>query len=192
MRNCVRRLDTLKTMLFTKFAAVALMGFALTLTMKAASVYDYSMKSIDGTPKPLADYKGKVLLVVNTASQCGFTPQYEALESIYKKYNGQGLLVLGFPANNFASQEPGTNTEIQQFCTRKYHVDFPMFSKSDVKGENQTALYHYLTSEKGGDIKWNFTKFLIGRDGTILARFEPAVRPDSPEVTGAIEQALKQ
>jgi glutathione peroxidase len=160
--------------------------------MNAASVYDFSMNTIEGTPKPLSEYKGKVLLVVNTASKCGFTPQYEALESIYKKYNSQGFLVLGFPANNFMSQEPGTNAEIQQFCTRKYKVDFPMFSKIDVKGDNQTALYKYLTAEKGGEIKWNFTKFLIGRDGTILARFEPAVKPDSPEVTAAIEKAIKE
>ncbi len=172
--------------------AVAAAGLALTLTMNAASVYDFSMNTIQGTPKPLSEYKGKVLLVVNTASKCGFTPQYEALESIYKKYNSQGFLVLGFPANNFMSQEPGTNAEIQQFCTRKYNVDFPMFSKIDVKGENQTALYKYLTAEKGGEIKWNFTKFLIGRDGTILARFEPAVKPDSPEVTAAIEKAIKE
>jgi glutathione peroxidase len=172
--------------------AVAVAGFALTLTMNAASVYDFSMNTIQGTPKPLSEYKGKVLLVVNTASKCGFTPQYEALESLYKKYNSQGFLVLGFPANNFMSQEPGTNAEIQQFCTRKYNVDFPMFSKIDVKGDNQTALYKYLTAEKGGEIKWNFTKFLIGRDGTILARFEPAVKPDSPEVTAAIEKAIKE
>jgi glutathione peroxidase len=172
--------------------AIAAAGFALTLTMNAASVYDFSMNTIQGTPKPLSEYKGKVLLVVNTASKCGFTPQYEALESLYKKYNSQGFLVLGFPANNFMSQEPGTNAEIQQFCTRKYNVDFPMFSKIEVKGDNQTALYKYLTAEKGGEIKWNFTKFLIGRDGTILARFEPAVKPDSPEVTAAIEKAIKE
>ncbi len=179
-------------MLLSKLASAVLAGLALTLTVSAASVYDYSMKTIDGAPRPLSEYKGKVLLVVNTASQCGFTPQYEALESVYKKYNPEGFLVLGFPANNFGSQEPGSNAEIAQFCTRKFHVDFPMFSKTDVKGENQTPLYHYLTAEKGGEIKWNFTKFLIGRDGTILARFEPAVKPDSPEVTAAIEKALKQ
>lgn len=160
--------------------------------MSAATIYDFTMKSIDGAPTPISQYKGKVVLVVNVASKCGYTPQYEGLESVYKKYRDQGLVVLGFPANNFMSQEPGTEAEIKQFCTRKYNVDFPMFSKSDVKGDGQTPLYHYLTAEKGGDIKWNFTKFLIGRDGTILARFEPGVKPDSPEVTAAIEQALSR
>ena len=163
----------------------------LTATMSAASVYDYKMNSIDGAPTPLSQYRGKVLLVVNVASKCGFTPQYTALESLYKKYKDQGLVVLGFPANNFMSQEPGTDAEIKQFCNRKYNVDFPMFAKSDVKGENENALYKYLTAEKGGEIKWNFTKFLIGKDGAILARFEPKVTPDSPEVTAAVEQALK-
>jgi glutathione peroxidase len=163
----------------------------LATAMHAASLYDFTMNSIDGSPTPLAEYKGKVVLVVNVASKCGFTPQYAALESVYTKYKGQGFVILGFPANNFMSQEPGTNAEIKEFCSRKYNVDFPMFAKSDVKGENENAIYHYLTAAKGGDIKWNFTKFLIGRDGTILARFEPAVKPDSPEVTAAIEQALK-
>ena len=160
-------------------------------TLQATTIYDYSMKTIDGSPKALAEYKGKVVLVVNVASKCGFTPQYEGLESIYKKYRDQGLVVLGFPANNFMAQEPGTNEEIKQFCTRKYNVDFPMFSKIDVKGDTESPLYHYLTQAKGGEIKWNFTKFLIGKDGTILARFEPAVKPDSPEVTAAVEKALK-
>jgi glutathione peroxidase len=156
------------------------------------NIYDFSLKTIDGTPLPLSEYKGKVVLVVNVASKCGFTPQYEGLEAVYKKYKSEGLVVLGFPANNFMSQEPGTNDEIKQFCTRKYNVDFPMFSKIDVKGDSEAPLYHYLTEAKGGEIKWNFTKFLIGRDGKILARFEPAVKPDSPEVTAALEAALKQ
>jgi glutathione peroxidase len=160
--------------------------------MSAATIYDFTMKSIDGVPTPLSQYKGKVVLVVNVASKCGFTPQYEGLEAIYKKYRDQGLVVLGFPANNFMSQEPGTEAEIKQFCTRKYNVDFPMFSKSDVKGDGETPLYRYLTAENGGEIKWNFTKFLIGRDGTILARFEPAVKPDSPEVSAAIAKALSR
>jgi glutathione peroxidase len=160
--------------------------------MQAASIYDYSMNSIDGKPTPLAEYKGKVVMVVNVASKCGFTPQYAGLESLYSKYKDKGLVVLGFPANNFMSQEPGTNDEIKQFCSRKYNVDFPMFAKSDVKGDGENSLYRYLTSAKGGEIKWNFTKFLIGRDGTILARFEPAVKPDSPEVTAAVEQALNR
>ncbi len=167
----------------------AIMGAGM---MQAASIYDYSMNSIDGKPTPLAEYKGKVVMVVNVASKCGFTPQYAGLESLYSKYKDKGLVVLGFPANNFMSQEPGTNDEIKQFCSRKYNVDFPMFAKSDVKGDGENSLYRYLTSAKGGEIKWNFTKFLIGRDGTILARFEPAVKPDSPEVTAAVEQALNR
>jgi glutathione peroxidase len=175
-------------MLFRNLATAALFA----ATMQAATIYDFTMKSIDGAPTPLSEYKGKVVLVVNVASKCGYTPQYEGLEAIYKKYRDKGLVVLGFPANNFMSQEPGTEAEIKQFCTRKYNVDFPMFSKSDVKGDGETPLYHYLTAEKGGEIKWNFTKFLIGRDGTILARFEPAVKPDSPEVTAAVETALSR
>jgi glutathione peroxidase len=175
-------------MFLRKLALVALSVSA----MSAATIYDFTMKSIDGVPTPLSQYKGKVVLVVNVASKCGFTPQYEGLEAIYKKYRDQGLVVLGFPANNFMSQEPGTEAEIKQFCTRKYNVDFPMFSKSDVKGDGETPLYRYLTAENGGEIKWNFTKFLIGRDGTILARFEPAVKPDSPEVSAAIAKALSR
>ena len=175
--------------MFLKSTAIAALFAA---TMSAATIYDFTMKSIDGAPTPLSQYKGKVVLVVNVASKCGYTPQYEGLESMYKKYRDKGLVVLGFPANNFMAQEPGTEAEIKQFCTRKYNVDFPMFSKSDVKGDGETPLYHYLTAEKGGEIKWNFTKFLIGSDGTILARFEPNVKPDSPEVTSAIETALSR
>jgi len=166
------------------------LSLCLTAAMSAASVYDFTMNSIDGTPTPLTNYKGKVVLIVNVASKCGFTPQYEGLESVYSKFKDRGLVVLGFPANNFGSQEPGTNEEIKTFCSRKYNVDFPMFAKSDVKGDSKNALYGYLTTEKGGEIKWNFTKFLIGRDGSIVARFEPNVKPDSPEVTAAIEKAL--
>ena len=139
----------------------------------------------------MAAYKGKVLLLVNVASKCGFTPQYTALEALYEKYKGEGLVVMGFPANNFMAQEPGTNEEIKTFCSRKYNVTFPMYSKISVKGDDKAPLYQFLTEQKGGEIKWNFTKFLIGRDGTIIARFEPAVKPDSPEVVSAIEKALQ-
>jgi len=163
----------------------------------APSLYEFTLNSIDGQPAPLAAYKGKVLLLVNVASKCGFTPQYTALESLYEKYKSDGLVVIGFPANNFMSQEPGTDAEIKDFCSRTYSVKFPMYSKISVKGDDKAPLYHYLTEKAtnpttGGEIKWNFTKFLVGRDGTILARFEPAVKPDSPEVTAAIEKALKQ
>lgn len=178
-------------------AAKLSLGFALAGSLFAASsIYDFTMPSINGQETPLASYKGKVALVVNVASRCGYTPQYTALESVYEKYKGEGLVVLGFPANNFMGQEPGSNQEIKTFCTRTYHVSFPMFSKISVKGDDKAPLYQYLTGkadnpQTGGEIKWNFTKFLIARDGTIVARFEPAVTPDSPQVTAAIEKALK-
>jgi glutathione peroxidase len=163
----------------------------------APSLYEFTLNSIDGQPAPLAAYKGKVLLLVNVASKCGFTPQYTALESLYEKYKTDGLVVIGFPANNFMSQEPGTDSEIKDFCSRTYSVKFPMYSKISVKGDDKAPIYHYLTEKAtnpttSGEIKWNFTKFLVARDGTILARFEPAVKPDSPEVIAAIEKALKQ
>jgi len=165
-------------------------------TSFAANIYDFTLPSIDGQPTPLADFKGKVVLVVNVASQCGYTPQYSALEAIYGKYKSQGFVIVGFPANNFGSQEPGTNAEIKTFCTRKYSVTFPMYSKVSVKGSDQTPLYQYLTKETSapiaGDIKWNFTKFLVDRKGNVVQRFEPAVTPDSPEVVSAIEKLLKQ
>jgi glutathione peroxidase len=162
-----------------------------------ASLYDFTLNSIDGQAAPLAAYKGKVLLMVNVASKCGFTPQYDALERLYEEYKAKGLVVLGFPANNFLSQEPGTNTEIKDFCERTYHVKFPMYAKISVKGDDKAPLYHYLTEKEtnpvtGGEIKWNFTKFLVSRDGKILARFEPAVKPDSPEVIASVEHALGQ
>jgi glutathione peroxidase len=162
----------------------------------AASIYDFTLPSIEGKPMPLAEYKGKVLLVVNVASRCGYTPQYSALEAIYKKYEDQGLVILGFPANNFGGQEPGTNAEIKTFCSAKYNVTFPMYSKASVKGSDITPLYTYLTTEANpkltGDIKWNFTKFLVDREGHVIRRFEPATTPDSPEVVAAIEAALKK
>ena len=162
----------------------------------ASGIYSFTLNSIDGKPAPLADYKGKVVLVVNVASQCGYTPQYSALEATYEKYKDQGFVILGFPANNFGAQEPGTNEEIKTFCTRKYSVTFPMYSKISVKGADQAPLYAYLTKDTGsgltGDIKWNFTKFLIDRNGKVVQRFEPAVTPDSKEVVLAIEKELKQ
>jgi glutathione peroxidase len=162
----------------------------------ASSIYDFTLPSIDGKPMPLADYKGKVILVVNVASRCGFTPQYAALESIYEKYKDQGFVILGFPANNFGGQEPGTNAEIKTFCSAKYNVTFPLYAKVSVKGEDQTPLYKYLTTTANpsltGDIKWNFTKFLVDRNGNVVQRFEPQTTPDSPEVVAAIEKALKR
>ena len=159
------------------------------------SVYDYTLNSIDGQPAPFSAFKGKVLMLVNVASRCGYTPQYSALESVYEKYKDKGLVIVGVPANNFGAQEPGTNEEIKTFCTRKYNVQFPMMSKVSVKGSDTAPLYQYLTDTKlnpktGGEIKWNFTKFLVDRQGNIVARFEPEVTPDSPQVISAIESAL--
>lgn len=155
-----------------------------------ASMHDFAMDSIQGQPVPLSEYKGKVALVVNVASRCGHTPQYTALEATYRKYKDRGFVVLGFPANNFRSQEPGTNAEIQDFCKRTYDVTFPMFSKISVLGEDKAPLYKYLTSQMGSEIEWNFTKFLVGPNGQVLARFPSKVTPDSPEVIAAIEKAL--
>ncbi len=161
----------------------------------ASSVLDFQMKDIDGKDVKLKQYKGKVLLVVNVASKCGYTPQYEALQADYAKYKDQGFLILGFPANNFGKQEPGTATEIKEFCSSKYKVTFPLFAKISVKGEAQDPLYSFLTSKDSnadfsGDIKWNFTKFLVDRSGKVVARFEPGVKPDDPKVTAAIEKYI--
>ncbi len=162
----------------------------------ASSIYTFTLPSLDGEPMPLANFKGKVILVVNVASRCGFTPQYTGLEALYKKYKDQGFVILGFPANNFGGQEPGTNQEIKTFCSTKYSVTFPIYAKVSVKGADQTPLYQYLTKEAdpthSGDIKWNFTKFLVDRNGNVVQRFESAVTPESPEVVSAVEKLLKQ
>ncbi|MBC7457625.1 MAG: glutathione peroxidase [Bdellovibrionaceae bacterium] len=176
--------------------------------------HDYSVKKINGTQFNLADYKGKAVLVVNVASECGLTPQYEALEKLYEKYHDKGLEVLGFPANEFGAQEPGSNSEIQDFCASKFGVKFPMFEKIVVKGEGQHPLYNFLTNVKPDaqkvngdsfeeklktygitretkkDVLWNFEKFLIGKNGEVIARFAPDVTPDDAIVTKAIEFAL--
>ena len=158
----------------------------------AASIYEFTLNSIDGTPAPLSAYRGKVVLMVNVASKCGFTPQYKALEALYEKYQDKGLVIVGFPANNFGSQEPGTNQEIKTFCERNYKVTFPMYSKISVKGDDMAPLYGYLTKATGGDIKWNFTKILVDGNGKIIQRFESKVEPNSPELVGAVEKALKK
>ncbi len=162
----------------------------------ASDIYGFTLDSIDGKPAPLTAYKGKVLLLVNVASKCGYTPQYSGLEKTYRQYKDRGFFILGFPANNFGSQEPGTNDEIKSFCSRTYDVTFPLYAKSSVKGADINPLYRFLTDKNenpatGGDIRWNFTKFLVGRDGTIITRFEPNVAPDSPAVLEAIEKALR-
>jgi glutathione peroxidase len=168
---------------------------AATLVAAEKTVHDFTLNSIDGQSAPLAAYKGKVVLLVNVASKCGFTPQYSALESTYEKYKDRGFVIVGIPANNFGAQEPGSNQEIKTFCSSKYHVTFPMMAKVSVKGDDITPLYQFLTDkssnpQSGGEIKWNFTKFLIGPDGRVITRFEPEITPDSPQVTSAIEEAL--
>ena len=162
----------------------------------ASSVHEFTMDALNGTPTPLASFKGKVLLVVNVASQCGYTYQYEGLQALYMKYKDQGLVVAGFPANNFGAQEPGSNAEIGAFCKSKFGVTFPMFSKISVKGSDKAPLYQFLTDpnanpKTGGEIPWNFTKYLVDRDGKVLARFDAPVEPGSKELTSAIEAALK-
>lgn len=156
----------------------------------------FKVKSIDGQEVDLQQYKGKVVMIVNTASRCGFTPQYEQLESLYQKYKDRGFVILGFPANNFMNQEPGTNEEIKNFCKIKYNVTFPMFEKVSVDGPDICPLYKFLTSKENapfdGSIKWNFTKFLIGKDGKTVARFEPKTKPDDPAVIEAIEKELSR
>ena len=164
-------------------------------SVKVPAVLSFTMKDIDGKDVDLSKYKGKAVLIVNVASKCGNTPQYAQLEELHKKYADQGLVVLGFPANEFGKQEPGTNAQIKEFCTSKYNVDFPMFSKIVVKGDGQAPLYQYLTSKQtnpkyAGDITWNFEKFLIGKDGQIVNRFKPKTKPDAPEVVQAIEAEL--
>jgi glutathione peroxidase len=163
---------------------------------KAASIYDFTVRDIDGKEVKLDAYKGKTALIVNTASKCGYTPQYEGLQKIYDKYKAQNFVVLGFPANNFMGQEPGTNEEIKNFCTTKYKVTFPMFAKISVKGEDIAPLYDFLTSKDknpqfAGDISWNFNKFLVDKNGKVIARFSSKDAPESEAVTKAIEAALK-
>ena len=166
------------------------MGTLLAMSILAASVYDYSMKTIDGQPAPLAAYKGKVVMFVNVASYCGYTKQYTGLEALYRKYKDQGFVIVGVPANNFGAQEPDSDEQIKTFCSRKYDVTFPLLSKVSVKGSDITPLYSYLT-KTGGDVKWNFTKFLVSKDGQVIQRFESAVAPESPELIKAVEAALK-
>ena len=175
------------------FLMAALWG---TIQMAAdRTIYDFTLNSIDGQPTPLSSYRGKVVLLVNVASRCGFTPQYTALEALYEKYKDRGFVIVGIPANNFGAQEPGTDAEIKTFCTSKYHVTFPMMAKVSVKGSDITPLYQFLTDKNanpktGGEIGWNFTNFLVDADGKVVARFDSAVEPDSSQVSSAIEKAL--
>lgn len=160
----------------------------------ADSVYEFNLTNIDGKETSLNDFEGEVMLIVNTASECGYTPQYEGLQALYEKFSDEKFVVLGFPANNFGGQEPGTDEEIKQFCKVNFDVTFPMFSKVSVKGEDQHPLFEYLTSAENpdftGTIKWNFEKFLIGKDGTLKHRFRSDTEPNSEEILKAIEKEL--
>ena len=159
---------------------------------KVADALNFTMNSLEGKPVNLAKYQGTVVLMVNVASECGYTPQYEGLQALHKKYAGRGLRVLGFPSNDFGGQEPGSNGEIQDFCKKNYGVEFDMFSKIPVLGNAKAPLYKTLTSTPkfSGDVSWNFEKFLVGRDGQVIGRYKSAVEPLSAELTKAIEAAL--
>jgi len=161
----------------------------------AKTIHDFTVRTIDGQTKSLADYAGKALLIVNVASECGYTPQYAGLQALHEAYGANGLSVLGFPANDFGAQEPGTEADIKAFCTKKYGVTFDMFAKVRVKGEGMEPLFDFLQSAEtnpkfGGAIKWNFGKFLVGKNGEVLARFEHKVEPTSAEVKAAVEKAI--
>lgn len=184
------------------FTALAIMGITASVTHSQektgdgkAAVLNFKMKTIDGKDTDLSQYKGKVVMVVNVASKCGLTPQYKGLQALYAKYKDKGLVIIGVPANEFGGQEPGTDEEIAKFCSSKYDVTFPMLSKVVVKGKGICPLYAFLTSKAtnpsfGGEIQWNFTKFLVSRQGEVVNRFEPRVSPDSKEIVGAIEAEL--
>lgn len=163
-------------------------------TDEPTQLLSFTMDRLDGAAENLADYRGKVVLIVNTASKCGFTPQYEGLQKLYEKYKNQGFVVLGFPANNFRNQEPGSNTDISEFCTLNYGVTFPMFSKISVKGDDMHPLYQKLTAAAapiGGDVKWNFQKYLLDRDGHVVSKFMSPTKPMSKKITSKIDDLLK-
>ncbi|MBI1803587.1 MAG: glutathione peroxidase [Ignavibacteriae bacterium] len=162
-------------------------------TMKPKSVLDFTMSTIDGKPQPLSAYKGKVLMIVNTASECGYTPQYETLQKLYETYKEKGLRLLAFPANNFGEQELGSNSEIKTFCSTKYHTTFDLFEKISVKGKDQHPLYKYITQDSPfpGDVKWNFQKYLVDRSGKVVAKYLSAIDPMSKEVRSEVEKLLK-
>lgn len=187
-------------LLATALAGAAFYHHHIGNTVEAAaakSVLDFKMRDIDGNDVKLKKYKGNVILVVNVASKCGYTPQYQGLEATYMKYKDKGFVTLGFPANNFGGQEPGTEKEIKEFCESKFGVTFPMFAKISVKGDDIDPLYKFLTAKEtnpdfAGDITWNFNKFLVDRHGKVVARFTSKQTPESPEVTSAIEKYLAE
>jgi len=182
------------TLLLLGFLTLNLGNTESTMSNLNYTFYDYPVKDIDGNDLALDQYKGKVILVVNVASKCGYTPQYEGLQAVFEKYNDKGLVVLGFPANNFMGQEPGTEEDIKEFCTLNYGVTFPMSSKVSVRGKDQDPLFGYLTSQPNqdfdGGIRWNFEKFLIDKEGKLQRRFRSGVEPESDELTSAIEALL--
>jgi glutathione peroxidase len=180
-----------RTFLFSATAVIL-----TTRLLSAASVYDYDLTTIDYERVHLRDFKGKVLMIVNVASRCGYTPQYTGLQKLYLAHKDQGFVIMGIPSDDFVQGEPGSDREIKQFCRRQYDVTFPMMSKVFIETNPRLPLYEYLTDERqnpktGGQIRWNFTKFLIGRNGTIVARFEPAVTPEDPSLVKAVENALR-
>ena len=181
---------------------IVVLGFAIAHIVRGAdapasqpaagaggSPLDFVVKDIDGNDYNLAQLKGKVVMIVNVASRCGYTPQYNGLEKLYENNKDKGFVIVGFPANNFKGQEPGTNEEIKAFCTSKYNVSFPMMSKISVKGDDKHPLYQMLTGQKG-EVTWNFNKFLVGRDGKLIEHFDSKVKPDDAKLTGAIDKAL--
>jgi glutathione peroxidase len=177
-------------------AAVALVVFAASGSPaksgkeRPMSFYDLNASTIDLKPQPLTTYQGRVVLVVNTASECGFTPQYEGLEKLHEGYKDKGFAVLGFPSNEFGGQEPGSEAEIKKFCTLKYHITFPMFSKVKTKGDDKSEIYKFLTA-KHGEPKWNFHKYLVGKDGQVIKAYSSKVTPDDPALLADIDAALK-
>ena len=193
-------LKFLTVMFFVALGSGIMMGLpegragqeGLRMAAKTTSLYDFTMDDIDGKPVNLGQYKGKVLLVVNTASFCGNTPQYADLETIYEQYRDKGFEILAFPANNFGQQEPGTNAEIKGFCLTKYSVSFPLFSKISVKGSDKHPLYQYLTEQSAfpGEVEWNFQKYLVDRAGNVVGRFHHRTKPLSPEVVKEVERVL--
>lgn len=190
----MRRVPILSApLLLTISTIAAFLAAPPLLASSPQTLYDFALERIDGRPESLSAYRGQVLLIVNVASKCGFTPQYEGLEALYDRYRERGFAVLGFPANDFLGQEPGTNEEIAEFCRATWSVEFPMFAKISVKGEQKHPLYRFLTSRPapiGGEIEWNFQKFLVDREGRIVERFAPATRPEHPRVVGRIESLL--
>lgn len=178
-----------------RMISVAIAALVLGAASPPSSIYDFQLNRIHGEPESLGAYKGQVMLIVNVASKCGFTPQYEGLEALYDRYRNQGFVVLGFPANDFRGQEPGTNAEIAEFCRATWSVEFPMFEKITVKGDDQHPLYRFLTSRPapiGGAIEWNFQKFLVDRQGNVIERLSPRTRPEDPAVVARIEALLAE